>query len=75
MKLQEKFEQAPEVYNSNFEIIKGYEKIADDFAIGFAEWTWNNELIVINGTTTFISKYNIYTRNELLLKYKIIYTL
>ena len=38
MKLQEKFEQAPEVYNANFEIVKGYEKIAEDFAIGFADW-------------------------------------
>ena len=38
MKLQEKFEQAPEVYNANFEIVKGYEQIADEFAIGFADW-------------------------------------
>ena len=39
MKLQEKFERAGEVYNSNFEIIKDYEKISDDFAIGFSEWS------------------------------------
>jgi hypothetical protein len=38
MTLQEKFEQAPEVYNANFEIVKGYEKIADEFAIEFASW-------------------------------------
>ena len=44
MKLQEKFEQAPEVYNANFEIVKGYEKIADEFAIGFAYWCeWRND--------------------------------
>lgn len=38
MTLQEQFEQAPEVYNVNFEVVKGYEKIADEFAIGFADW-------------------------------------
>lgn len=38
MTLQEKFEQASEIYNKNLEVIKSYEKIADEFTIGFAQF-------------------------------------
>lgn len=38
MTLQQKFEQAPEVYDANFERVKGYQKIAEQFTIKFVEW-------------------------------------
>jgi len=38
MTLQEKFENAPIVYDDSLNFIKNYEAIADEFAIGFAEW-------------------------------------
>lgn len=38
MTLQQKFEQAPEVYDANFEKVKGYQKIAEQFTIEFVEW-------------------------------------
>lgn len=44
MTLQEKFENAPIVYDANLNFIKDYEGIADEFAIGFVEWyldLWN----------------------------------
>jgi hypothetical protein len=46
------------------------EKIADEFAIGFAEWTWDRELITINDCDYFEYKFNLYTRKELLEIYK-----
>ena len=42
MKLQEQFENAKEVYNLDFEVVKNYESIADQFAIEFTEWCDNN---------------------------------
>ncbi len=55
------------VYTPTAEII---EKIADDYAIGFAEWTWNKELMTINDCGYFEYKFNLYTRKELLEIYK-----
>ena len=43
MTLQQKFEQAPDVYNANFEVVKDYSTIADDFAIGFGQWLIKKE--------------------------------
>ena len=43
MTLQQKFEQAPDVYNANFEVVKDYSTIAEDFAIGFGEWLIKKE--------------------------------
>ena len=42
----------------------------DEFAIGFAEWTWDRELITINDCDYFEYKFNLYTRKELLKIYK-----
>lgn len=42
MTLQQKFEQAPDVYNANFEVVKDYSTIADKFAIGFAFYLSDN---------------------------------
>jgi hypothetical protein len=39
MKLKEQFENAPKVYNQNLEVFIDYTSIADEFAIGFAEWS------------------------------------
>lgn len=49
MTLQQKFEQAPDVYNANFEVVKDYSTIADEFAIEFANWI-NNKVVNPNGT-------------------------
>jgi len=46
------------------------EQIADEFAIGFAEWTWNKELITVNDCDYFEYKFNLYTRKEALEIYK-----
>ena len=46
MTLKEKFDNAPIIYNENLEVITNYQKIADEFAIGFAEWLvtdWHND--------------------------------
>lgn len=42
---------------------KNLEKISDEFAIEFAEWTWDKDLTIIKDT-------NIYTRKELLEIFK-----
>ena len=41
MKLKEKFNNALDLDNDKY-IILECEKVADDFAIGFAEWIQNN---------------------------------
>ena len=51
-------------------VIDSQEKLADEFAIGFAEWTWDRELITINHCDYFEYKFNLYTRKELLEIYK-----
>lgn len=70
MTLQQKFEQAPDVYNANFEVVKDYSTIADDFAIGFAEWI-RKETYYEHLTKEFIYKRNVYKcEKELLQIYK-----
>ena len=70
MTLQEKFEQAPEVYNANFEIVKGYEKIADEYAIGFAEWIFNQNPISLTKKSGLDNSYMRKSAKELLETYK-----
>lgn len=38
LSLQEKFEYAPIVYDKELNFVKNYESIADEFAIGFADY-------------------------------------
>jgi hypothetical protein len=38
MTLQQQFENAPFTYDEDLNRIVGYEKIADDYAIGFLGW-------------------------------------
>lgn len=40
-KLNEQLENAPIVYDKELNLIKNYERIVDEFAIGFAEWFSN----------------------------------
>ncbi len=40
MTLNEKFENAPIVYDNELHFKKDYESVADEFAIGFAEWVF-----------------------------------
>ena len=70
MTLQQKFEQAPDVYNANFEVVKDYSTVADKFAIGFAEWI-RKETYYEHLTKEFIYKRNVYKcEKELLQIYK-----
>jgi len=43
MTLQEKFENVALVYNKALNPVKNNLQIADEFAIGFAEWAYRNE--------------------------------
>jgi hypothetical protein len=75
MKLKEQFENAPKVYNQNLEAYTDYISIADEFAIGFAEWTSfykDKNRNVYGHILHSKSKYdNAYTTKELLKMYKI----
>jgi len=42
MTLNEKFENAPIVYDDDLSFKKDYESVADELMIGFAEWMHNN---------------------------------
>ena len=53
---------------TNKEYIKEYEQIADDFAIGFAEWIWGNCFNIYNDS--FLYKDDEYKTKELLEIYK-----
>ncbi len=53
---------------TNKEYIKEYEQIADDFAIGFAEWIWGNCFNIYNDR--FLYKDDEYKTKELLEIYK-----
>ena len=53
---------------TNKEYIKEYEQIADDFAIGFAEWIWGNCFNIYNDR--FLHKDDEYKTKELLEIYK-----
>jgi hypothetical protein len=75
MTLKEKFQEKPVVvYQESFKLTNQsaelLEEIADEFAIGFAEWTWNKELIIVNDCDYFEYKFNLYTRKKLLEMYK-----
>jgi hypothetical protein len=75
MKLKEKFIKCKNKYDEYYilPVVDDAEqlvKIADDFAIGFAEWTWNKELITVNDCGYFEYKFNLYTRKKLLEMYK-----
>ena len=49
MKLKEKFENAPVYYDNDLNSTIDYVSIADDFAIGFAEWVLcNRRLLPMN---------------------------
>ena len=53
---------------TNTEYIREYEQIADDFAIGFAEWIWGNCFNIYNDR--FLYKDDEYKTKELLEIYK-----
>lgn len=46
------------------------EKIAEDFASDFANWTWDKILITINDIDLFEYRFNIYSGKELFKMYK-----
>ena len=46
MTLQEKFENVGIVYDKELNLVKNNVQIADDFAIGFLEWGFNNYNII-----------------------------
>jgi hypothetical protein len=52
------------------ETVNELEVIADDFASGFANWTWDKILITINDIDLFEYRFNIYSGKELLKMYK-----
>ena len=74
MKLKEQFENAPKVYNQNLEPFTDYTSIADDFAIGFAEWFTNEQspysIVSGNQEERFSDFRKKYTAKELLEIYK-----
>lgn len=43
MTLQEKFENVGIVYDKALNLVKNNVQIADEFAIGFAEWFWQHK--------------------------------
>ena len=65
MKLKEQFENAPKVYNQNLEAFIDYTSIADEFAIGFAEWYLN-----LSKSDDW-EKFDYNTNEKLLKMYKI----
>jgi hypothetical protein len=75
MTLKEQFENAPKVYNQNLESFIDYTSIADEFAIGFAEWFTNEQspysIIHGNQEVRFSDFRKDYTIKELLKMYKI----
>jgi hypothetical protein len=70
MNLKEKIQTILIEDSGNLQKICFMEDIADEFAIGFAEFTWGKELITINDCGYFEHKFNIYTKKELLEIYK-----
>jgi len=71
MKLKEKFyPYCDNEYSDKWVSAENCEDVADEFAIRFAEWTWNKELITVNDCDYFEYKFNLYTRKELLEIYK-----
>ena len=75
MTLREKFKKCKDASNTYYVLpiaddAEKLEQIADDYAIGFAEWTWNKEFITINDCGYFEYKFNLYTRKELLEIFK-----
>ena len=75
MTLKEQFENAPKVYNQNLEPFTDYTSIADNFAIGFAEWLTNEQspysITYGNQEVRFSDFRKEYTAKELLKMYKI----
>ena len=74
MTLKEQFENAPKIYNQNLESFTDYTSIADDFAIGFAEWFTNEQspysIVSGNQEERFSDFRKKYTAKELLEIYK-----
>ena len=66
MTLKEKFQKITYWWRQADEL----EKIADDFAVNFANWSWGKILITINEIDLFEYRFNVYTSKELLEIYK-----
>ena len=62
-KLNEQLENAPIVYDKELNLIKNYERIVDEFAIGFAEWCINEGRFMI-GVTTLKQLLEIYKKEK-----------
>jgi hypothetical protein len=67
MTLKKDFRMANMVDNG-LTILEKYEKIADEFAIGFAEWIWGNCFNIFNDRFNY--KDDEYSLKELLEIYK-----
>ena len=70
MTLKEKFDNAPIIYNENLEVITNYQKIADEFAIGFAEWFAQQPKVKVIKKIGLFNCYMKITTKELLQIFK-----
>jgi hypothetical protein len=72
MTLKEKFNDLVPVQFGGMQepLLTNCEKVADDFAIGFAHWCLRKVLITINDVDLFEYRFNIYSEKEMLKMYK-----
>jgi len=69
MTLEDKIYQTL-VNNPNTYPVQQCEQIADNFAVNFANWSWDKTLITINDIDLFEYRFNVYSGKELLKMYK-----